>query len=148
MKVLLYLFLLFFSYSSLAKEVCIKNDKGIFCGTEVIVQEKDKIIPKKEIEEKRECVSFKGKKFCGVECKKNIWGADCKQDKYEMCLENIKGVVCGYNCLDKLSVSACASKPVFKCVSHFDDVKCGTNCAVKFGELTCDEEDPNVKSIK
>ena len=42
---------------------------------------------------------LKVKKFPGLSAKKNIWGADCKQDKYEMCLENIKGVVCGYNCL-------------------------------------------------
>lgn len=147
MRILLAIFLAVFSCSSFGKEVCVKNDKGIFCGTEVLVQETDKLHSKKPVEEKRECVSFEGKKVCGVECKKNIWGADCKKDKNETCITNTKGVICGYNCVDRLSITACASKPYFKCVNYFDEVKCGTNCAVKYGELNCDEDDPNMKSM-
>lgn len=148
MKLFLSLLLVMLSFSSFAREVCVRNEKGIFCGTEVVVQEKDKYEQKKKIEPKKECITYQGQEFCGIECKKNASGADCKQSKSETCLANDKGVVCGFNCIDKQSVAACASKKQFKCESYFDDAKCGVNCSVKFGELTCDEDDENFKQIK
>ena len=76
---------LLFPIFSFSKELCIKNDKGIFCGVEVTVEEKNNNKPQK----KRECVEFKGSKFCGYDCKKTIFGADCKREKDEKCIDNI-----------------------------------------------------------
>jgi hypothetical protein len=147
MKYIIAIFsLVFITSFSYAKETCIKNDKGIFCGVEVTVEEKYQ--NKYSDKNKRECVEFNGKKICGYDCKKNIWGADCKKDKEETCVDNIKGVVCGYNCVNDLSGTACASKSYFKCTRKFNEVKCGTNCDYKFGKFVCDEDDPDAKYLK
>lgn len=135
---------LLFPIFSFSKELCIKNDKGIFCGVEVTVEEKNNNKPQK----KRECVEFKGSKFCGYDCKKTIFGADCKREKDEKCIDNINGVICGYNCKESITVSGCASKPFYECVIRFGEVKCGTDCRSKYGNLECGEDDPNAKYIK
>lgn len=145
MKLLFILFYSFlFSQFAYSKETCIKNDKGIFCGVEVIVEEKKLEKP----EAKKECVEFNGNKICGSVCKKTIFGADCKKEKNEKCIENIKVVICGFNCKETVSASACASKPYYACIIDFDEAKCGTGCKVRYGELECDEEDPSAKYLR
>ena len=141
--ILTFIFITSYSY---AKETCIKNDKGIFCGIEVTVEEKHN--NQDQNKTKRECVEFNGKNVCGYQCKKNIWGADCKKEKDETCIENIHGVICGYNCINNISMSACASKSIYKCMERFGNAKCGFDCEYKFGELECKENDPNAKFLK
>ena len=136
------LFLFLLSSFSYAKEMCIRNNKGIYCGTEVTVQGNDS---ESSNVRGRECVEFKGKKVCGYDCKKSIFGADCKKEKDETCISNINGVICGYNCKESLSSSACASKSYYQCVQMFNEVKCGTGCGTKYGKFECDEDDPNAK---
>lgn len=138
-------FLLISSFSY-AKDTCIKNDKGIFCGTEVIVQEKNLLT---STDRSWECIEFNGKKICGYDCKKSVFGADCKKEKDETCISNIKGVICGYNCKDNgINASACASKTYYYCIQKFGKVKCGTGCDTKYGKFECDEDDPNAKYLK
>lgn len=136
----------FMNLYSYAEEKCIKNSMGIFCGVEVNVEEKNKSHFSQQ--NKRQCVNFKDKKICGYDCKSTIFGADCKNNIDETCIDNIHGVICGYDCKKNILISACASKPYFNCVYRAGEAKCGTNCEFKFGKITCDETDYLAKYLK
>ncbi|APJ04112.1 hypothetical protein [Silvanigrella aquatica] len=137
-------YFLIFSNISFARETCVKNDKGVFCGVEVLVHESGDSAKNKKVE----CIDFNGKKVCGYDCKKNLFGADCKKHQDEMCIESIKGVICGYNCEQSGLISACSSRQMYTCFRHVDKIKCGVNCRFGAYGLMCDEEDTNSKFMK
>ncbi|BBH53517.1 hypothetical protein [Fluviispira sanaruensis] len=130
-----------FHFSSFAGDICIKNNEGIFCGEKIQVNSNKTNIF-------NECVEFKNKKICGKSCMKSLWGADCKQSKYETCISNFNGVICGFDCKEHFGIAVCASKPQYKCKIKFNKANCGIKCQYKYGEIQCEENDKNLKILR
>ena len=95
-----------------------------------------------------ECLTVRGEKVCGYNCKAGYGKAMCAEDPAMNCVADYGQLKCGYGCASAYGRIECAPEPGMECMAgNGATIACGYDCRPRDGGVVCKTENPDAPSV-